>query len=130
MTKAAKSAAKPKANVDLPEERDDDLDDTITNIQPDDEPERLPSEADLAAMNADSRAMLDNVMDAYSPMSLADVNAILADNYPGYTPTDPRGTSSGLQFTLPDGKSINVQRKRVKACANMEELRAYVGGLL
>ena len=63
------------------------------------------------------------------PMGLADVNAILADNYPGYVPTDPRGDASGLTFTLPDGKSLKVERKRVKACANMEELREYVGGL-
>lgn len=127
MTKAAKSAAKPKpvaddAGADFEDigyasDADDDLGDTITRVQPDE----MPSTGNHDAASND---------DASSPMSLADVNAILADNYPGYTPTDPRGTSGGLQFTLPDGKSINVQRKRVKACANMEELRAYVGGLL
>lgn len=63
------------------------------------------------------------------PMGLADVNAILADNYPGYVPIDPRGDATGLTFTLPDGKSLKVERKRVKACANMEELREYVGSL-
>lgn len=60
------------------------------------------------------------------PMSLADVNAILADNYPGFVPTNVKGEASGLIFALPGGGSIKVERAKVKKCANMEELRAYI----
>lgn len=63
------------------------------------------------------------------PMTFPDVHAILADDYPGYSPVDALSVPEGLLFMLPDSKTIVVERKRVKACANMEELRAYVGSL-
>jgi hypothetical protein len=63
------------------------------------------------------------------PMSLNDVIAVLADKGIHPTRESIRGNEKGLTIPVPGG-SITVERVKIKKSAGMEELRAYVYGML
>lgn len=57
-------------------------------------------------------------------MTLDDVLSVFREINPGFEPT-VRGAPDGLYIATPT-EPVKIERRRVKDCTTMEELRAYV----